>query len=65
MFPSVEIIHRWADEDIGSNCGKIIYKDGKFVKGFTDKDMFMDDAVAYAEAVWNTDVDFHTVDEKE
>ena len=66
MFPSVEIIHRWADEDIGSNCGKITYKDGKFVKGFTDKTMSEDDAVVYAEAVWGyTDVDFHIVDEEE
>ena len=65
MFPSVEIIHRWADEDIGSNCGKFTYKDGKCVKGFTDKTMSEDEAAMYAEAIWDTDVDFHKVDEAE
>ena len=64
MFPSVEIIHRWADEDRGRNCGKMTYKNGRCVKGFTDKDMFMDDAVTYAEAIWGH-TDDNTEDEEE
>ena len=28
MYPDIELSHRWADEDIGYNCGKYVYKDG-------------------------------------
>ncbi len=28
MFPDVTIEHKWADEDIGNNCGERIYKGG-------------------------------------
>lgn len=29
MFPDEKIIHRWADEDIGSNCGTHVYENGE------------------------------------
>lgn len=29
MFPDVTINHKWADEDIGLNCGEHVYVDGK------------------------------------
>ena len=28
QYPQVELIHEWADEDIGHNCGRCIYRDG-------------------------------------
>ncbi len=31
MYPEIEITHEWADEDIGVNCGKYVYSDGKIV----------------------------------
>lgn len=29
MMPEVEIVHEWADEDIGHNCGRIHWKNGQ------------------------------------
>jgi hypothetical protein len=29
MFPDIEIVHEWADEDIGMNCGRYEYHDGE------------------------------------
>lgn len=29
MFPEIKIIHEWADEDIGMNCGRYAYYDGE------------------------------------
>lgn len=29
MFPEVSIYHRWADEDLGNNCGEMSYEDGE------------------------------------
>lgn len=29
MFPEIKIIHEWADEDIGMNCGRYEYYDGE------------------------------------
>lgn len=29
MFPDLEFIHEWADEDIGSNCGRMTYFGGE------------------------------------
>lgn len=28
-FPGLEITYKWSDEDTGSNCGKVIFYDGK------------------------------------
>lgn len=29
IFPDIQITHRWSDEDIGSNCGHVVYKNGE------------------------------------
>ncbi|MCD7896477.1 MAG: hypothetical protein LUG50_07340 [Planctomycetaceae bacterium] len=29
LFPSVQITHHWADEDMGSNCGHAVYQNGE------------------------------------
>ncbi len=34
MFPEIGITHSWADEDIGSNCGRYVYQDGKRVEEY-------------------------------
>ncbi len=31
MFPDLEINHRWADEDLGYNCGEAEYKNGEVI----------------------------------
>ena len=34
MFPALTIEHEWADEDIGSNCGRRIYYDGEQIEEY-------------------------------
>ena len=34
MYPAVKIEHEWADEDIGSNCGRRVYYDGERVEEY-------------------------------
>src|SRR5471030_2209305 len=34
IFPHVEIEFSWADEDIGSNLGRVRYKDGEIIEEF-------------------------------
>ncbi len=34
MYPSVRLEHEWADEDIGSNCGRRVYYDGECVEEY-------------------------------
>ena len=31
MFPEVSITHRWADEDLGNNCGEMEYEGGDII----------------------------------
>ncbi len=34
LYPDIEIEHEWADEDIGFNCGKYIYRSGGRVEEY-------------------------------
>lgn len=34
MFPEIEIIHEWADEDVGMNCGRNAYYDGDRIEEY-------------------------------
>ena len=53
MFPSVEIIHLWADEDIGNNCGKRYYANGVVANSRRyNYDVDGDIAVGFANSVW-------------
>ncbi len=36
MCPDAEITHRWADEDLGQNCGEIFYSDGLIDENIPD-----------------------------
>ena len=38
LFPEIGITHEWADEDIGHNCGRDIYSDGKLTDEFIPAD---------------------------
>ena len=31
MYPDIEIEHKWADEDLGYNCGERNYKNGEII----------------------------------
>lgn len=48
-YPSVKVIHKWADEDLGNNCGIAIYKGGKELY-FDDKE-----GLFFACDVWDYD----------
>ncbi len=34
LYPDIEFTHKWADEDVGQNCGSCEYKNGKRVKAY-------------------------------
>lgn len=50
MFPDVAIIHKWADEDMGYNCGIKVYKAG-------DVKFERDESLMFACDLWNQDYD--------
>lgn len=34
MYPDIKFEHEWADEDIGSNCGRYVYFDGERIEEY-------------------------------
>lgn len=36
MYPDVTISHRWADEDLGCNCGERDYRNGEITHEYSD-----------------------------
>ncbi len=38
LYPGIQFTHRWADEDVGQNCGACEYRDGKRVKAYIPVD---------------------------
>lgn len=34
MYPDIKFEHEWADEDIGNNCGRYVYYDGKRIEEY-------------------------------
>lgn len=52
-YPELEFTYRWADEDIGNNCGEMWYRDGN------GSDVDIEDEQAFAMSVWGyTEDDF-------
>ena len=49
-YPKVVIMAEWADEDIGNNCGRAVYKNGKLIDGYFPTDQ--KEAVEFAASVW-------------
>lgn len=54
MFPSLEFEHRWADENYGCNLGRSIYKNGKFVDGYSPEEC-TEEAYEFAASVYGYD----------
>ena len=53
MYPDITMVHKWADEDIGSNCGMRAYLGGEINDEFFPTDG--KEAVEYACEVWGYD----------
>lgn len=57
-YPDLKFIHRWADEDIGNNCGRMWYSNGR------GSNLGVEDVRAFALDVWGyTEDDFDDGDE--
>ena len=48
-YPDIRFIHEWADEDIGFNCGRREYFNGKLVDWYYPEG---EEAERFAESVW-------------
>lgn len=59
-YPELEFTHRWADEDIGSNCGEMWYSEG------CGSNVDIDDERTFALRVWGyTEDDFDDFEDDE
>lgn len=63
MFPDVKFTHEWADEDIGFNCGRYVYKDGKFSEMYYPESE--EQGVEFAVGIWNLSLKELTENEEE
>lgn len=52
MYPDLDFVHQWADEDIGYNCGEVEYHNGSPDGEFYPTGQ---EAVDYANSLWNFD----------
>lgn len=58
MYPDLDFVHQWADEDIGHNCGEVEYHNGTPDGEFYPTGQ---EAVDYANGLWG----FYGMDEDE
>lgn len=59
-YPDIEFTHRWADEDIGNNCGQMWYSGGY------GSELDVDDERAFAMDIWGyTEDDFDDIFEED
>ena len=49
MYPDLRFEHEWADEDIGYNCGRLVYFNGGYVEEYLPEG---EEATAFAMNVW-------------
>ncbi len=63
LFPDVQFTHEWADEDIGFNCGRYVYKDGKFSEMYYPESE--EQGVEFAVGIWNLSLKELTENEEE
>ncbi len=54
MFPEVVFSHKWADEDIGYNCGRLVFKNQEIIEEYVPE-RGSDDAVRFACDIWGYD----------
>lgn len=55
MYPNLKITHKWADEDLGYNCGKRVYKNGEILSERAKAKNLPKDR-AYARKIWGSDL---------
>ena len=61
MFPDVNIVHKWADEDLGNNCGEYEYFDGERIREHFPETY--KEGIDFACEMWGYDpVDIHLVE---
>ena len=53
-YPEIEVVHAWADEDIGQNCGRFEYLGGELTEQFLPA--FGRESYEFAASVWDTDL---------
>lgn len=65
MYPEITFEHEWADEDIGANCGRKIYRGGECTEEYYPESE--KDAIEFACRVWDYDPEefYQTEDEDE
>ena len=60
QYPELIFSHEWADEDIGSNCGRREYRDGCFMEEYYPEG---NEATSFACKIWNIEALFDDVPE--
>ena len=63
LFPDVKFTHEWADENIGFNCGRYVYKDGKFSEMYYPESE--EQSIEFAVGIWNLSLKELTESEEE
>lgn len=51
MYPDISFSHEWADEDIGANCGRRIYRGGECTESYYPESE--KDSIKFSCRVWN------------
>lgn len=54
-FPDVEIEHQWADEDLGCNCGRRVYRSGGCIEAYYPEGNLV--GVRFAADLWGLDLE--------
>lgn len=58
LFKDVRITMSWADEDLGSNCGRAVFLGGKLIDG-ENMDMYSEEeAYTFAKEVWSDNAEY-------
>ena len=52
MFNKVKITYRWAGEEIGEDCGEVIFSSGRLIDGLNFDFIPQKEAKAFAEKLW-------------
>ena len=53
MYPDITFEHEWADEDIGANCGRKIYRNGECTEEYYPESE--KDCIEFACRIWDYD----------
>lgn len=53
MYPDITFEHEWADEDLGANCGRKIYRNGECTEEYYPRNQ--KEAIEFACRIWDYD----------